>query len=186
MPIIGSNWVFIHNPKAAGKTISKALSGHEAPPKHAPAFMFPGGGFTFGIVRNPWDRLLSLYTFLCEQSFGWYDATALQLQGFNDWVLGCELQNPGDYNWPAPLGAPGLQRRPQTWWLDGCDYVGRFEHLQRDFFHICTAIGARPTHLPKTNTSGHLPYQQVYTPEAAAAVQHWFSPDIQRWGYTFQ
>lgn len=64
------NCIFVHVPKAAGTSVNKALYGRTLGHYTATAIRdkFPElyeRAFTFSLVRNPWDRVLSAYRFAC-------------------------------------------------------------------------------------------------------------------------
>lgn len=175
----------MHNPKVAGSSITAALGVEKDPTigQHAPLHAIPGADrlFSFGFVRNPWDRAVSLYVFLCQKPLrpsDRYDQAEVRALGFKKWLLewdyGEECQGP-QYQW----------RNPQVWWLDGCDYVGRFERIQADFDEVCGLVGLSPRKLPHRNKMGRRHYREFYDCETAAAVTKWFLPDIEVWNYEF-
>jgi hypothetical protein len=139
--------------------------------------------FKFCFVRNPWDRLVSLYFHLKydrSMSFSQFCdmiEKAVQLQ---DSVLGHLLQyvynssRLGPILWklnrisfvlPLPRIGPynrrGLsQANPQLDWItDGngniaVDFVGRYENLHQDYLELCRRIGVEgPDKLPRLNKS---------------------------------
>lgn len=71
--------IFIHIPKAAGNSISKAIFGSEAT-VHAPLFRYFREDpnlflecYIFGIVRNPWDRFVSAFHYLKQGGKNQFD-----------------------------------------------------------------------------------------------------------------
>ena len=74
---------FIHNPKTAGTSISQWLDENFKTvegKKHGHIVevntYFPNTTYTFGVVRNPWERLASWYLFANHGN-----------QNFKDWLL---------------------------------------------------------------------------------------------------
>ena len=139
--IVTDSWIFVHNPKAGGASVEQALgeplkSGH----LHSPLSIMPKGDKSaFGFVRNPWDRMVSLYSYLSQKMMRPQEMAyqcRVADKGFKWWLLEDEYF--------IERVAPGLlplQRRSQMWWLDGCDFIGRFENIDDDFLWACHAFG---------------------------------------------
>ena len=146
------------------------------------------GRKAFGFVRNPWDRQWSMYCFAVRKQARSFNFDA-QSMGFKRWLLEGRDWLPVDerMRFRKTHDVPPVQRRPQTWYLDGCDFVGRFEQLQADFEAACAFCGVSPAfkRLEVVNATPHGPYQDAYDDEARLAVASWFAPDIERWGYVF-
>ena len=64
------------------------------------------------------------------------------------------------------------------------DFVGRFESLASDFDKIADHLGIEAS-LPHINTSKHRPYQEAYTPELRDRVAEHWKDDIEIFGYQF-
>ncbi len=141
--------------------------------------------FKFAFVRNPWDRMLSRYSYLKKfndhphEPFnprGYYPPGTLS---FLQWLKGGE-----------PHGVHPLDLRPQKKWLVdvsgqiGVDFVGRFETLEADFETICQKIGLSLA-LPHVNRSDHGHYREYYDPEGRDVVARIFREDIKTWSYQF-
>lgn len=181
------SWVYVHNPKTGGHSIRSALSPEPCDPAwaigaHQPASDYRGGGLCFGFVRNPWARMWSMYKCLLRggpRDVFWGAAEAQQ-HGFRHWLLHVQSDRP-----PLLPAGPPIQRRPQTWWLDGCTVVGRFEALQEDFDRICQTIGLAPRSLPRANVGDGSDYRTAYDDEMITAVAEWFAPDCEQYAYEF-
>ncbi len=141
--------------------------------------------FKFAFVRNPWDRMLSRYSYLKKfndrpheplNPRGYYPPGTLS---FLQWLKGGE-----------PHGVHPLDLRPQKKWLVddsghiGVDFVGRFETLEADFETICQKIGLSLA-LPHVNRSDHGHYREYYDPEGRDIVAGIFREDIKTWSYQF-
>jgi hypothetical protein len=191
VPFVGPGFIFVHVPKCAGKSMQTALGVPrlKGVGMHAPLSEVRDrrGLFAFGFVRNPWERQLSLYSFMCQtpKVKTWYDKQALINGGFKGWLLGSDWWTPEDRKHGREGVAPPVQSRPLSWWVDGCDFVGRFERLQTDFDRACALAGIGQVDLGHENTTEHPPYQSAYDAEMRAAVAEWFCVDIARWGYEF-
>lgn len=196
-------YIFIHLPKNAGTSIEVSLTGAErweAEEKHLTAlecrekygYDLWRECFTFCVVRNPWDRLVSQFKFSggiwCNRYFG-------KLLTFNEYVaeivgkglpfsghdfLSKTGAQPGDVNWRQ------LPRITDENNLVMVDYVARFESLGADFDVICDRIGV-PNRLQHLNESApdDKPYWEYYTQESARIVARLYEEDIESFGYSF-
>lgn len=196
--------IFVHNPKAAGQTITLALGGKTPDlATHTPArCVQKGDRFAFGFTRNPWSRMASLYRFLCQKTFRRtdnFDQAAIRAMGFKRWLMDDrfimqeDLHPTGEpwvmrEHWKGEGGAdlPPMQRRPQIWWLDGCDFIGRFERLTEDFRQAMRLAGLSAPALGHVNTTSGGDWRTEYDAESRAFVTEHFAPDIARFGYRFE
>jgi len=170
---------FIHINKTGGSSVEKAL---DLPFTHRTAaeiiaLVGPrrwSNRFTFTVVRNPWDKVVSHYTYRRIR-----DRTGIQTDNvsFAEWVrLAYGENDPRYYNAPKMF-------MPQSQWITDAagevlvDFVARFESLEADFQRICARLGvsARLPHLKKTDRSH---YRQLHTPDTRALVGRWFREDI--------
>jgi len=145
--------------------------------------------WTFAFVRNPWDRLVSLYAYLFHV-LGRHKLVYGDLSFVEFVRIVTDTEAPidpvGVYNWQ------GLsQARPQTEWLTHwqgrrfVDYVGRFEHLDDDWAHVAVHLGI-DTPLPYSNSSPRQPrYQDYYDEQTRALVARYYAADIQLGGYSY-
>lgn len=186
--------IFVKVPKTAGTSIARALAvEHVGKPHrdivqirdaiaHSPACAaYPGcfdTYFKFGFVRNPWDRVVSLF-FRKERGrelgpAGWDE--------FIGWI-----ENASD-----TCIHPTPHRNQIDWFLDergavAVDFIGRFETLAADFSTICGRLGIPAPPLPheKRNTPGRKHYAEYYTPTQRDTIGEKFRIDIEHFGYTF-
>jgi hypothetical protein len=73
-------------------------------------------------------------------------------------------------------------------YVDGVDFIMRFERLQEDFNEVVRHIGVNdPIEIPKINItrSKERHYREYYTPRARAIVERVYAPDLERFGYSF-
>jgi len=177
--------VFIHNPKTGGTSIAQTLGSRDynirnhaslrkiskIDPKTEPYFKFC-------FVRNPWDRLWSLYCYYVERSVK-YDSFLVDLD-FNSWVLeGC-LTFFNGY-----LGYSQLDWMINEQGDIGVDFIGRFERLEKDFTYLANKFGYN-SNLPHRRVKRETkPYQEVYNDKAVDYVRLNFSRDIEMFGYKF-
>lgn len=136
--------------------------------------------FTF--IRNPWDRMVSLYHYLFD---------TLRRHGemsFEDFVVDVTLrpqQTVGPYNWC------GLsQAQPQVRWLEGSErrefQLSRFEDMATEWGEVQLLLGIT-TKLPHIGASARqLDYQPYYyTPVLQQLVGAYYKEDVKLGGYTF-
>lgn len=202
MTVVGKNFIFIHVPKSAGQSVTSRLGGPSRDiPAHAPlSFLQPqvrADRFTFGFVRNPWDRMVSLYSFLCTKRIKAHESATYQEHirqiGFEEWLFYDAFFMHQDQAWRTEELAP-MQQRSQMFWLEGCDFIGRVENLEDDFAAVAVKIDLRPRFLervglkkpiPHRNRSRREKYQGYYSDESRAFVERHFAPEIEKFGYTF-
>jgi len=134
--------------------------------------------FTFTLVRNPWDRVVSYYHWLREQAFDHpavHLAKSTDFAGFlSDAALQSSLQD-----WPATRymrDVTGVER---------CSAYIRLEHLEADAAPLWDHLGFR-LELPHVNTSARTETcQSLYTPDLREIVARCCAGDIARFGYRF-
>lgn len=183
--IKNAKFIFIHVPKTGGQSISAALGGDAGGfPKHAPmSDVYHGKRFAFGFVRNPWARMVSLYRFQCQKL--WkptddYNQAETRALGFKAWLMRDEFFMVQD----TKRDMPPMQRRPQLWWLEGVDFIGRFENIKEDFAHVVAHVGLKKVPpLGHINTTIGGDYRAEYDDESLAFVAEHFAPEIKRFGY---
>lgn len=200
-------FIFVHVPKAAGTSLAAALAGlagnHTgwlAPTKHETLGAFlaaiphritprdrelgldPRSYSCCGFVRNPWDRLSSLYRYLVEQR------PRPEIDGvdsFKHFLMLARDRSP----WVTGLHS----LRQQIDFLSHPDgvlevaFLGHFEHLPEDTLRLGRRIGA-PLLLPHINRSSNsdIDYRRCYDPEMIAVVEALFADDIRHFGYGFE
>lgn len=138
--------------------------------------------FKFAFVRNPWDWMISICSYLPEIDFNnkkrITEETILEM-----------------YQLDKDKFRAGI-----TWDLDSLqcykltdrkgnllvDFIGKFENLQKDFDKICDKIGIpreKLQHLKKTN---HKPSSVYYDNKTKELVYNLCKKDIEYFGYKFE
>ena len=137
------------------------------------------GMFCFTLVRNPWDRAVSYYHWLRDQSFAHPAvglAKALNFSGF----LNHPQTRTGLRLWPA---AAYLRNRAG---VGCCQLFARLEHLDTDLAPLEAHLGFRLTPLPRTNASTRArDWRGFYSDQDAANLADDCAEDIARFGYRF-
>ena len=202
--------IFVHIPKAAGKSIKQALFGIPEFGPHlqshstetVPAYIENAYGhqsvaeyraypqfkqyFKFCVVRNPFDRLVSAFTYLshggCNPRDEVFQQTHLQ-------------QYEGNFEAFVTEAFPAVTQhehfRSQTSWIRSgwkkrnVDYIGRFEALPQSLEQVAQRLDITGYQLPYLNKSTHRPYQEYYTDKTIDIVRKAYASDLQAFRYTF-
>lgn len=175
----GDNFVFIHVPKTGGHAISTALGGRTPGPLHAKRRdVDVKGRFSFAFVRDPFDRAVSMWVYVCQKAMlqpsNIPEQDAARSLGFRYWLLN------GDQRWNFRSQIACSQME----WLDGCDYIGRFERIATEFAGIVATMKIKAQPLQRMNTSDHADYRFYYDDHTAAFVARCAEPEINRFGYS--
>jgi len=137
--------------------------------------------FSFALVRNPWDRFVSLYHYL----------RGLRAQaGFTEAQprLAALFERSTDFDSFARIYLQ--DHRDMTSMVtdyDGSlmvDYVGRYERLDEAFSTVTERTGIA-LDVPHLNASAHRPYREYYTAETRAIVADLYASDIARFEYEY-
>ena len=146
--------------------------------------------FSFAVVRNPWDWVVSLYHWLIANPD--HDlAPFVRSMTFREFVAWLDDPAGPSRQPPARHGSWSAYRQPQTTWIvdrDGrqiVSYIARFETLADEWIRITERIGLPGLILPHTNTSKHPPYRECYDRSTREAVARIFTTDVARFGYEF-
>ncbi len=177
----------MHINKTAGSSVETAL---ELPHRHRTAMqLIEHVGrrrweerFSFSVVRNPWDRIASIYHYRVQT-----DQTGLGRSGldFDAWLERVFVERDPEY-----LDNP-LMFAPQWEWLVGpdgelaVDSVCRFESIDDDFAAVCRRIG-REVALPHVKKSTNRDYRQLYSTRARGLVEAAYAVDAEKLGYSFE
>jgi len=138
--------------------------------------------FMFTFVRNPWERLLSLY-FWTKISPSFWSCRHKIVQSFTQFVYDLESMQRKEAairEHSTPLSSYAYFNGVQF-----VDFIGRFENLQEDFNVICDKIGIPQQKLPQINKSKHKHYTEYYDDETKQIVAEKFAKDIEYFGYKF-
>lgn len=136
------------------------------------------GLFAFTLVRNPWDRAVSYYHWLKEQSFDHPTVVLAQKLDFSGFVM-----HPAILASFRAYPAGRYMRRADG--REQCDAYIRIEQFDEDAAPLFVHLGFE-LDLPRTNQSDRArEYQRYYTAESAAMIAECCAEDIARFGYGF-
>ena len=184
--------IFVKVPKTAGTSIAVVLRAANVGKPHrdlreirsalasipaGPAFY--ESAFKFGFVRNPWDRVVSMYH---RKERGRKDAPA-DFTDFCEWI-----EKASD-----TCIHPSPKQNQRDWLTDdsdkiAVDFIGRFESLRDGFATICENIGAPNLKLPHENNNARAKrkhYTEYYTPALRDLIGEKFAVDVETFGYKF-
>jgi len=179
--------VFVHVPRTGGTAIKNSLGG----------FRKPGVGyhenwetikaanpkawenyFKFSVVRNPWDRVYSIYSY--------YKNSPRQRTGVKPRELPDMFE---DFVWDLSryLGILGLNYNQCEYIGDELNFVCRFENLRNDFKYMCKLAGVTPVReFERKRESRRDPnYTNVYNSQLEYIVESYFAEDIEKYGYEY-
>lgn len=198
--------IYIHIPKTAGTSIENALLGQSENPvergitdhktaayykrKHGPLFE---KYFVFSIVRNPWDRIYSIFSYYTNGGNQRDDLNIVRSipDSFKGFCRKYLRNNRRLYFFGKPILWPQyrflLVKKYlffPSWKNSPIDYVGRFEKLEEDFNYIADRIKL-PYRLPHVRRNQHDHYAGKYDSETISMVSAIYQKDIEMWGYEF-
>ena len=135
--------------------------------------------YRFAFVRNPWDKLVSIYSntdfnLLTQAQAQGIELTGLEFPEFIRRIV--EIQH--------------IHLLPQYDFIYSengkclVNFIVRFEQMQEDFAQVCRLLKL-DIQLPHLNTSVHAPYQDYYTEESKACVGERYQVDIETFNYHF-
>ncbi|PWG16231.1 sulfotransferase family 2 domain-containing protein [Salibaculum griseiflavum] len=134
--------------------------------------------FTFTLVRNPWDRMVSYYHWLQAQDFD-HPAVALSKS------LPFSLFLHHDVTEQAFRAAPYGQYMTDGAGQEHCRLFIRLEHLAEDAGPLWQHLGF-DLDVPRVNASGrNRDWRPYYTDDDAAWLGELCAEDISRFGYGF-
>jgi hypothetical protein len=184
---LNHNFVFIHINKSGGTSVCEALHEYEdiqpIALDHDQATIYRDRlgvtlweeMFSFAILRNPWDRMVSSYEYRRQYHTG-PGATSAVGRSFRDWMLGPVKDNPLDREWSD-----------QLWMVTDDDGRGEiivdqlylYEQLEAGFKDACSRIGIEAPPLNFYNKTVRDDWDSYYDKDTAALVAERFAADMQ-------
>lgn len=213
------NVVFIRPPKVAGTSISAGLSldGCRFPNKlkeepttsgwyhfghmYYPTLVreglvseeFDKTAFKFSFVRNPYDRLVSMYFYYTQGHLVKKNGKVVQRweARFETFLDFCRHVDSGPI---PPLGAYTMIHdenhvqsgyNPQVRWIEDVelDFLGRFESLDEDYERLSEILEIPYVKLSKVRATKHNHYMEYYCPETREIINRIYGEDFERFNY---
>lgn len=189
--------VFVHIPKTGGASILQICLRLGIPvldhdlrnPHHVSLAEFKAcypDVFSFAIVRNPWDRVVSTYHYL--RSGGVTPGDRIDADRFVNRFPDFRSFVMEGFENSAILDQ--IHFRPQYLWIsDGeniiADRLGRLEKIELHYTIWCKEIGVLPKALPHVNMSTHKPYKEYYDAQTIKRIRQVYARDIALFKYKF-
>lgn len=192
-PFIDTKSIYVHIPKCAGMSINTSLynspaGGHRGLSTYLYLFDYEdfSNYFKFTFVRNPWDRLVSSYTFLNNGGLNsadnnWFQSNLGKYNDFNqfvqEWLNKANIQSYHHFK-------PQIDYIYDAHQKVSLDFIGRFENLESDFNKVASKLNIQAK-LAKVNSSPRGSYRRFYNDKTAAIVYEVYKEDIEMLGYEF-
>jgi hypothetical protein len=133
--------------------------------------------FSFGFVRNPWERLVSVCSRINPRQLETPDT-------FTNWLLN---DCPDESGHPHMVARATPMHIPCADFILPCTYVGRYETREADLERICAVIGRDvPEWRHEEKRTRERPYREYYTDTGHRWVRQHYWQDILTFGYSFE
>ena len=181
-------FIFIHINKTGGTSVSMALN---IPNTHKTALEIIdeigrrnwNNNFTFTVVRNPWDKVVSHYHYRVQTNQTSLGENPIS---FKEWVQRTYGEQDSLY-----YDKPKMFM-PQVNWISdksGNIIVNRimhFENIDEEFTELSKILNInKDVALPHVKSSKRGHYRDYYDENSIQIVQNWFMRDIEEFGYKF-
>ncbi|WP_170329423.1 sulfotransferase family 2 domain-containing protein [Ruegeria arenilitoris] len=133
---------------------------------------------TFTLVRNPWDRIVSYYHWLREQSFDHAAVSLAKSLPFNQFVLHPDIGRSFRLN-------PARHYMTRADGVEQCRFFIRLERFEEDASPLFDHLGFQ-INLPHLNRSARAKdYRRSYSDQTASVVAEICAEDVARFGFAF-
>ena len=191
-------FVFIHISKTGGLSIRNVLrkfsdtkiKGWPTKPSHSKYKEYArdldlSDYYVFSCVRNPWDRLVSMYSYWRQETGSHPHNHGIdQLTrkvSFKDWIKHIDGINTEDEDF--------RHIQNQCEWLEDeggeikLNKIIRFEQIDKGFEEVCADLSIGGCKLPHRNKSKHKDYRSYYDDGTRKIVGRMFRRDISEFGF---
>lgn len=188
--------IFVHIPRTGGNSIRWSL-GITTPQQHLPARYLRecsdwGSSAVFSIIRNPFDRLVSLCAFMHRRKLTQQHRMLTPVE-FREWLSG-PLWEPGAKSAPLLYQDQGVNIdvcAPMTAYLEENGEILvknllKFEELPGSFERFCERHKIGAFRLPNLNGGPRaVGYRDFYDDESRAIAEELYKVDFDNFGYEF-
>lgn len=176
---------FIHIPRTAGTSVSKALGYGARKAQHKPASIYHPKALerAWTIVRSPYSRAVSLCAFLLRDKLR-KDDRLLTTEDFEAWLYGGQRDAYGRE--PVLYQETEYSIRvdaPQCDFLsDDVKQIWRFETLREAWPAICVWVDVQAQY-PPLDPGLYQDWRALYTPALRGRVRERYARDFERFRY---
>lgn len=188
-----NNAIFIHIPKTAGTSVSRTLGIVEARHANWEEYHYANPRkfskyYKFAFVRNPWDRLVSAYSYLrqggnSEADRRFSESVLSNFQDFRHFVIdGLHLDEVRSW----------VHFRPQVSFIcrgNGelvVDRVFRFEKIEEHALDLSKKLFGEERKIEKINVSDREGYESYFDAVTSNLVSEYYRKDIEMFKYRFK
>jgi hypothetical protein len=174
--------IFVHIPKTGGTSIKRALGMEGLGDHRTPtALVHPAtweAYFSFMVVRNPFDRLVSSYAYHTGPTY--HGAYFQQHPDLKEWGFQEHFRKMRDKSWAI---RPQVEYTRHDYSQTRISAVLRFEDLAEDARELFERIGV-DAELPHLNPSSRRDARDYYDdPDFLREVVEFYREDFEAWGY---
>jgi len=139
---------------------------------------FDSAAFKFCFCRNPYDRAISLYSYLMA-------VTGTQTSFLEFWR---DIQDNGVKPIGLDNGYNASHCNAQVRWIEKLkiDFVGRFESLHEDFARLTRQLDLPRAKLTTLNASRRKPMADYYCRESKRIIEDLYYDDFVYFGYEYE
>ena len=137
--------------------------------------------FKFAFVRNPWDRMVSLYHYFLQEPEKRASELGRRIAACDGFTAFCSRLE------DLELDAHFDEQISYLIDFHGnllVDYIGRFETLDQDYANICSRLALPVAKLPHYRKSSHQHYLQYYNERSKNIVAERYRNDIAAFNYS--
>jgi hypothetical protein len=143
--------------------------------------------FKAAFVRNPWDRLVSWYSMIREQTeapYRLWQYVRERASNFEEFLYRC-TDTIEDTDGTKSIVFNQLDYISDEQGRVLVDFTGRYEDLEHDARRLFARLGLEMIGLPHARRSQHRHYSAYYTERTRQLVAERYRRDIEYFGYTF-